>query len=59
MQLNSRQIILSKRPVGLPNGSSFTFEKVSLPNELKDNELLLHGLFSGKNTGKMIVKADA
>lgn len=45
MQLNSRQFVLSKRPVGLPTESSFTLEKVSLSTDLKDNELLLHGLY--------------
>lgn len=45
MQLNSRQFILSKRPIGLPNESSFSLENISITTDLKDNELLLHGLY--------------
>lgn len=45
MQLNSRQFVLSKRPVGLPTESSFCLEDISLTADLKENELLLHGLY--------------
>lgn len=45
MELKSREFILSKRPVGLPDQSSFSLKKIVVPNQLKENEVLLHGLY--------------
>ena len=45
MEKNSTEIVFSKRPVGLPDKSSFSFKKIVLPQKLKENEILLHGLY--------------
>jgi len=45
MNLNSQQFVLLKRPVGTPDESLFGLENVVLSTALKNNELLLHGLY--------------
>jgi NADPH-dependent curcumin reductase CurA len=45
MNLNSEQFVLLKRPVGLPDPSSFGLEKTMLKKSLQMNEVRLHGLY--------------
>lgn len=45
MKRNPREFVLAKRPVGLPDESIFSLKKIVLPLILKENEILLHGLY--------------
>ncbi len=42
--MNTKQIVLASRPVGLPTVDNFRFENVVLP-DLQDGEVLLEGLY--------------
>ncbi len=45
MNIIAKRFILSKRPVGIPDESTFGMQEVKLPNETKANELCLHSLY--------------
>jgi len=42
--MNTRQIVLSSRPKGIPTIDNFAFENIELP-EIKDGEVLLEGMY--------------
>ena len=43
--MQAQSIVLSKRPVGLPDESAFGVKEAPIKNELKDKELSVHGLY--------------
>jgi NADPH-dependent curcumin reductase CurA len=43
--METQSIVLSKRPVGLPDETAFALKKSSTVTHLKDKELSLHGLY--------------
>ncbi|MBC7690533.1 MAG: NADP-dependent oxidoreductase [Methylotenera sp.] len=45
MSIKAERFVLLKRPTGVPDESAFALEQVTIFTELKQNELLLHGLY--------------
>ena len=45
VDMNSKRFVLLKRPVGMPDESSFGLEEVKIASGLSENELRLHGLY--------------
>jgi NADPH-dependent curcumin reductase CurA len=45
MEIKAERFVLLKRPTGTPDESSFGLEQVNISSDLKENQLLLHGLY--------------